>query len=524
MAQYAQEAEIDQQIQKVLKQPLSANAKRSMIKDIKKSSMAQQKRATSFSTILNISNSMVSYCDNQKKVGSSTLVFPMLFFKNGILTAITVSLIIGVISCRTTQHLLIHSKKSETDLPETLLRVLGVGWMRAFSISNIILLWCSGMIYQILIINQLYPLLLKLIPNGDWAPKTDITFNQLSFQWIGTMYTTLMTPLFIQKKLGFILKLLPYCSISVFTFIAYIIIRGVINLIKDPTMVIESQTWFTWDFPTLAGVYGMALVCQSTVTPIAKNNQDQSKNSRDISLAFVQTWIIYAFSGLFGALAIAGKPPNPDATTVLDYFDDNSVLVIQALLFLQLTIVYPVLLFITRSQFLNLFYELDRAPYSVFMIATFVYSISCLFIQMFEVDLTLIISLCGAVIGFMHEYLIPITLHLTCLYRDRSKTRDEQIRLTMKSSAEITGSDPLIQNVDMTRFSIEEEVLKSQQFNRTSFVMTIQSQRVNSKSQQDTVYGQLLYQLVYQQHCPKFTKQQMDDLMFMYQKIYEYVF
>ena len=28
----------------------------------------------------------------------------------------------------------------------------------------------------------------------------------------------------------------------------------------------------------------------------------------------------------------------------------------------------------------------------------------------------------------------------------------------MKSSAEITGSDPLIQNVDMTRFSIEEEV------------------------------------------------------------------
>ena len=31
----------------------------------------------------------------------------------------------------------------------------------------------------------------------------------------------------------------------------------------------------------------------------------------------------------------------------------------------------------------------------------------------------------------------------------------------MKSSAEITGSDPLIQNVDMTRFSIEEEVLKS---------------------------------------------------------------
>ena len=28
----------------------------------------------------------------------------------------------------------------------------------------------------------------------------------------------------------------------------------------------------------------------------------------------------------------------------------------------------------------------------------------------------------------------------------------------MKSSAEISGSDPLIQNVDMTRFSIEEEV------------------------------------------------------------------
>ena len=64
------------------------------------------------------------------------------------------------------------------------------------------------------------------------------------------------------------------------------------------------------------------------MTPIAKNNQDQSKNSRDIALAFVQTWFIYAFSGIFGALAIADKPPIANATTVLEYFSDNSVLVI----------------------------------------------------------------------------------------------------------------------------------------------------------------------------------------------------
>lgn len=48
---------------------------------------------------------------------------------------------------------------NQMDLPDTLQRVLGNKWKNVFNISNVILLWASGIIYMILICNQLYPLI-----------------------------------------------------------------------------------------------------------------------------------------------------------------------------------------------------------------------------------------------------------------------------------------------------------------------------------------------------------------------------
>lgn len=45
------------------------------------------------------------------------------------------------------------------DLPDTLYRVLGKSWRTFFNLSNVILLWASGIIYLILIVNQLYPII-----------------------------------------------------------------------------------------------------------------------------------------------------------------------------------------------------------------------------------------------------------------------------------------------------------------------------------------------------------------------------
>lgn len=54
---------------------------------------------------------------------------------------------------------------NQMDLPDTLQRVLGNKWKNVFNISNVILLWASGIIYLILICNQLYPLIQLICDN-----------------------------------------------------------------------------------------------------------------------------------------------------------------------------------------------------------------------------------------------------------------------------------------------------------------------------------------------------------------------
>ncbi|CAD8190473.1 unnamed protein product [Paramecium pentaurelia] len=457
MAQLAQEAEVSQQIQKVLKQSVSKKEKKSLIKSIKKSSIAQTGKATSLQTIISVSNSMV---------GTSTLVFPVLFCQSGIGLGIMIAIIIGLISCRTTQLLIVHNKSDEMDLPDTLQRVLGAKWKTIFNISNVILLWASGIIYMILICNQLYPLIQIICDNIGIksAQLTEITLSKLSYQWVGIGYTLFILPMFFQKKLGIILQLLPYGIISVFSFILFTIYEGIYMLITDHQGVVDNLKWFSWDVSTMAGTFALALLIQSMVVPIMKNNMIQQNNNRDIAIGFTWTWFVYCMAGTFGAFAVAGalannqKQDGKSGSTLLDYYpsDNPLVIVIQVLLFLQLTLVFPVLQFITRSQFFGLIYELERQPKWQFYAFSLTYAITCLIVQCVEVDLSLIISLCGAVIGLFQEYIIPIALHLNCLYAKKGfQTQNQpnynQVQVSMEST------QYLVDQVDFTKFSLNDE-------------------------------------------------------------------
>lgn len=53
------------------------------------------------------------------------------------------------------------------DLPDTIVRILGPKWKVFFNASNVTLLWASGMIYMILICNQLYPLISQVAKAMD---------------------------------------------------------------------------------------------------------------------------------------------------------------------------------------------------------------------------------------------------------------------------------------------------------------------------------------------------------------------
>ena len=63
-------------------------------------------------------------------------------------------------------------------------------------------------------------------------------------------------------------------------------------------------------------------------------------------------------------------------------------------------------------------YKNEAVPQKYFYLANLVFAASCLTIEIINVNPALIMSLTGAICGFLLVYIVPIKMHLTCLYAD----------------------------------------------------------------------------------------------------------
>lgn len=88
------------------------------------------------------------------------------------------------------------------------------------------------------------------------------------------------------------------------------------------------------------------------VIPIYRQNANYTKNTRDLSIAYFLAYLIYAFVGVIGYLAVFGREPSSIPThTVIDYFSPNdlSVFVVSFLFAIFLLCVQPFLVMIARG-------------------------------------------------------------------------------------------------------------------------------------------------------------------------------
>ena len=107
-------------------------------------------------------------------VGSTVLVIPMNFLKTGFVMSILIMLFIGIVLAKTCHWVMLHNKHGETDVGDTVKRILGNKWFYVFSSGSSLFLLMIGIIYFILINNMVYPIILfidKKIDGENILPK-----------------------------------------------------------------------------------------------------------------------------------------------------------------------------------------------------------------------------------------------------------------------------------------------------------------------------------------------------------------
>ena len=196
------------------------------------------------------------------------------------------------------------------------------------------------------------------------------------------------------------------------------------------------------DFSTVAGAFALSLLLHPVGAPILKRNRNQKNNMRDLFLGYCLTALIYVYVGFMGGLTCAGSIEdinhNPNKyQTIFDCFaktKDSSTAdivfflvgkLVQLGIFLQNLSVMPILSFLTRKEFLEHF-TTEKGKKWGFLGYNISLILFCFIITFFEVDVSIVLSLNGAIIGFFMAYAIPIAAHLACYHKNMSEAERKE--------------------------------------------------------------------------------------------------
>ncbi len=112
--------------------------------------------------------------------------------------------------------------------------------------------------------------------------------------------------------------------------------------------------------------------------------------------------------------------------------------IVQFGIFIQNLSVMPILSFLTRKEFLEQFQEEENRKkafygYNISMI------LFCVLLTFLDIDVTVVISLNGAIVGYFMAYAIPIATHLACYHKKLSheeKMERSDLLLSVESDNE----------------------------------------------------------------------------------------
>lgn len=208
---------------------------------------------------------------------------------------------------------------------------------------------------------------------------------------------------------------------------------------------------FDKGFLITAGVLTLSFFVHNCVILIIKNNRHAEHNVRDLGLGYLAVGTCYFFIGLLGFFGFSGNgfPQGAIEQNALDMFQSTNpfAFVIRCVLFVQMTTVYPMVAYLTRSQLFTFFYDTDFPSRKVVLVFSLVITAITTLVAMVFPNVGSIVGYFGAICGLYFIYLTPVLMRM---YLNRSKAmmpvKDESGALMIADSeSEMFASSPHIQ-------------------------------------------------------------------------------
>nr|XP_012141792.1 PREDICTED: sodium-coupled neutral amino acid transporter 9 homolog isoform X2 [Megachile rotundata] len=263
-------------------------------------------------------------------------------------------------------------------------------------------------------------LCLKKVINNDTNYVThDYTYSALGPVW--DLYKTvpiflglLIFPFLNWNSPTFFTKFNALGTLSVMYLIMFVLIKSTSWGINMSEIEWENSWILKSSFPALSGMLALSFFIHNIIITIMQNNRDQSKNGRDLSIAYLLVTLTYIIVGvLFYVCFPLNKLCIED--NFLNNFQKWSGLTVGAriVLLFQLLTVYPLLAYMLRVQLLSSLCKTYNMG-CVIIINIILISI-CILFAIFVPYIGTIIRYTGALSGFIYVFTLPSLLYLVIL-------------------------------------------------------------------------------------------------------------
>ncbi|XP_066996721.1 neutral amino acid transporter 9 [Anabrus simplex] len=398
-------------------------------------------------------------------MGSSLLAMPWGLERAGFFTGIMIMILMGGL-CLYTTYLLLQVQKRHgsqnhdgevADLSRILLGRPAEVIAKCFSL---IVLLGANIVYWILMSNFLYHSVDYIYERVTGVSSSDITDSNVTdvtvlclqqpdmynlsgsevlkdtestFHQVWDLHSTvpiflilIIGPLVNFKSATFFTKFNSLGTLSVMYLLIFVIIKSAswginINFINETESSYAPS--FLLSFPALSGMLALSFFIHNIIITIMRNNRNQEKNGRDLSIAFSLVTFTYVLIGtIFYVCFPLAKSCIED--NLLNNFQNWDVMTALArvFLFFQLVTVYPLIAYMLRVQ---VFTTLMKSVYPGFThvaLLNFAIIVICVLFAVFLPRIGTIIRFTGALSGLVYIFTLPCLLHLASLRKRNEMT------------------------------------------------------------------------------------------------------
>eukprot|EP00937_MAST-01D_sp_MAST-1D-sp2_P001179 g1179.t1 len=381
----------------------------------------ERPRQSSLATVASIWNTMI---------GSTLVTLPYGFAQAGMLVGTAVVLLMGSVCCYTCVLVIRHGSKFP-DFTDFTRHYFGRRGQVLAMVASVLVLTGALVAYHILMAQNL-DLVVQELADAT-SPGSAFAANW-NMRWAAVCILA-MFPLTIAKDAAQLVKLNSCGVLFCVCVILFIVYHGALELHNGigsaaaaaaasvpQSVPTPAPTPIAYvggpSFGVLAGIASLSFFIHNAIHPILRNAVPE-RRVRDTCTAYALVGVCYLAVGLLGYVGFGDKPVTQNFLAAFAE-DDWLAFGTRFAMFLQLITVYPLILFIVRTQLFGILLKTQwpgRARVVCLNAGVMALSTLC---AALDVPLARVLGLTGAICSFALVYCIPVGAHL--------KARDTLLR------------------------------------------------------------------------------------------------